>query len=62
MFVTARDHPPPGGEPLWRVSDEPAIYSLQRFIRPQNVAADGSRELPNVMLYPWLFDSFTSGA
>jgi hypothetical protein len=36
-------------------------YSSQRFIQPQNVATGGSRELPSVMLYPWLFDSFTSG-
>jgi len=27
-------------------------YSLQRFIRPQNVATGGSRELPSVMFPP----------
>jgi len=36
-------------------------HSFQRFIRPQNVATGGSRELPSVMHLPQAFGSFTSG-
>jgi hypothetical protein len=35
-------------------------YSLERFIRPKNVATSGSRELPNAMHRPFALDSSIS--
>jgi hypothetical protein len=38
----------PGGEPLWNVPYNLAIFVTRR-VWPQNLATGGSRELPTVM-------------
>jgi hypothetical protein len=36
----------PGGEPLWRVSQDLAVFP-SALVQPKNVKAGGSRERPN---------------
>ncbi len=42
--ISAPDRPASGGEPLWRVSDQPVIF-VPAPIPPLNVATGGSHEL-----------------
>ena len=44
--VTMCDRPPPGGEPLWRISRRPRTFVPSR-IWPNRGAAGGSRERPS---------------
>jgi hypothetical protein len=46
--------PSPGGEPLWRVSDDLANL-FQRSKQSKHKAASGSRELSNVISLPFVF-------